>query len=121
MIAVAIIELDGKIFIAQRAKNDRLLGKWEFPGGKVEAGETVQECLKRELFEELGIEAEIGEHFCNATVHETDDMTVFKVHSFKGAIVLNDHSDAQWVTRDELSNYAMPSPNQKIIELLQKV
>ena len=51
-IAAAIIENNGKILIAQRAKNDSLLGKWEFPGGNVEAGETLQECLKRELHEE---------------------------------------------------------------------
>ncbi len=120
-IVAAIIESEGKILIAQRAKNDHLLGKWEFPGGKVEEGETLQECLQRELREELGIHAAVGEYFCNTTVHETDDMTVFKVHSFKGAIVLNDHSDAQWVTREELSNYEMPSPNQKIVRLLQKV
>lgn len=56
-VAAELIERNGKLLIAQRAKKDALIGKWEFPGGKQEEGETLQECLKRELFEELAIVA----------------------------------------------------------------
>ena len=122
-IAAALIERDGKVLIAQRAKKDALLGKWEFPGGKVEAGETLHECLKRELFEELGIHAEVGEYFCTSTFHHKDslfDMVVFRVPSFKGELTLNEHSAIAWVTPSELSNYEMPEPDLPIVGLLQK-
>ncbi len=122
-IAAAIIEQNGKILIAQRAKNDALFGKWEFPGGKVEEGETLHQCLKRELFEELGIHAEIGEYFCTSTFYHKDllfDMCMFKVPSFKGEIILNEHSALAWVTSAELSNYVFPDPDLPVVELLQK-
>ena len=60
-VTCAIIEKEGKILIARRAEDQKLAGKWEFPGGKVEDGESPEECLKRELEEEFGIQAEVGE------------------------------------------------------------
>ncbi len=59
-VTCAIIEREGKILIARRAADQKLAGKWEFPGGKVEAGESPEECLKRELEEEFGIQVEVG-------------------------------------------------------------
>jgi len=59
-VVAAVLELDGKVLIGQRRRDDRHPLKWEFPGGKVEMGETPREALGRELREELGIEAEIG-------------------------------------------------------------
>ncbi len=59
-VTCAIIEKDGKILIARRASDQNLAGKWEFPGGKVEDGESPEECLKRELEEEFGIQVEVG-------------------------------------------------------------
>ena len=60
LVVAAVMEREGRILIGQRRKDDRHPLKWEFPGGKVEAGETPREALNRELREELGIEAEIG-------------------------------------------------------------
>ncbi len=123
LIAAAIIERDGKVLIAQRAKNDSLLGKWEFPGGKVETGETLEECLRRELLEELGIRAEVGQYVCTSSFSYKDtqyDMCMFKVPSFQGEIKLNEHSAIAWVTPNELSNYDMPEPDLPVVVLLQK-
>ncbi len=123
LIAAAIIEQNGKILIAQRAKKDSLFGKWEFPGGKVEEGETLEECLKRELFEELGIQAEVGEYFCTSTFYYNNilfDMCVFKVPAFCGNIQLNEHSAIAWVTPNELNQYSFPEPDLPVVELLQK-
>ena len=123
LIAAAIIERDGKVLIAQRAKNDSLLGKWEFPGGKVEVGETLADCLKRELSEELGIQAEVGEYVCTSSFLYKNiqfDMCMFKVPSFQGEIKLNEHSAIAWVTPSELSNYDMPEPDLPVVALLQK-
>ena len=122
-IAAAIIEQNGKILIAQRS-DKALKGKWEFPGGKVEGNETLEECLKRELFEELSIQAEIGEYICTSTFNHKDalyDMCVFRVPTFKGEINLNEHSAIAWVTTDELSLYTFPDPDLPIVELLQRV
>ena len=59
-VGTGIIVRNGKIFIGQRPEGKPLAGLWEFPGGKLEAGETIEQCLKRELKEELDVEAEIG-------------------------------------------------------------
>lgn len=123
LIAAAVIEKDGKILIAQRAKNDVLYGKWEFPGGKLEKGETLHECLKRELNEELSICAQVGEFLCTSTFYHKDalfDMHVFRVPSFEGTITLNEHSAIEWVTPAELSRFSFPDPDMPIVELLQK-
>ncbi len=121
-IAAAVIERDGKMFIAQRADRGCNFGKWEFPGGKVEAGETLEECLKRELFEELGIHAEVGDYLCTSTFQHKDalfDMCVFKVTSFEGEITLCEHSAMAWVFPAELSQYDMPEADLPIVALLQ--
>ncbi len=122
-IAAGVIEKNGKFLIAQRAGNDQFRGLWEFPGGKVEQGETLQECLKRELHEELGIHAQVGDYFCTVTFEHkgvTYDMCVFKVISYESEIRLNhEHLAFAWVTADELSDYDFPPADLPIIELLQ--
>jgi mutator protein MutT len=123
-IAAALIEIDGKILIAQRGrKDDPYRGLWEFPGGKVEGDETLEECLKRELYEELDIHAQIGEYFCTSTFIHKDsvyDMCVFKVHFYEGEIILHEHSAIAWVSVAQLSDYSYPAPDLPIIALLQK-
>lgn len=122
-VSAAIIERDGKILIAQRSKPGPLYGKWEFPGGKVEPGETLQQCLKRELLEELGIHAEIGDHFCTENFILNDKpcaMSIFRVLSFTGEPVLNDHMAMRWVTAEEMDNYVFPDTNLPIIQKLKK-
>ena len=122
-IAAAIIEIDGKYLIAQRGKQDPLCGLWEFPGGKVEGNETLQECLVRELHEELAIHAQVGEYFCTSTFIHKDsvyDMCAFKVYAYEGEIKLIEHAAIAWVTAEELSQYAYPAPDLPIITLLQK-
>ena len=59
-VTAAVIAFNGKLLLCRRAPDEKLAGMWEFPGGKMEDGETLQECLKRELREELGIEASAG-------------------------------------------------------------
>lgn len=122
-IAAAVIEQNGKIFIAQRAKNDALYGKWEFPGGKVEEKETLEECLRRELFEELDIIATVGQYLCTSTFYHKDtifDMCMFKVTTFTGTIKLKEHSASAWVSRKELSLYSFPEPDLPVVDFLQK-
>ena len=62
-VAAAMFEKDGLLLLMRRAPGEKFEGRWEFPGGKIEPGESPEECLRRELFEELGIEASIGPFF----------------------------------------------------------
>ena len=68
-VTAAILVRDGKILIAQRKSSDHLAGKWEFPGGKIEYGETPEDCLKRELHEEFGIDTRIGVFLAESVYH----------------------------------------------------
>ena len=96
---------DGRLLIAQRPLDGLLGGLWEFPGGKQEDGETLQECLKRELMEELGIEVEVGEFFISVK----HAFTHFKItlHTFECKHIANDPQAIEakafaWVSEDEL-------------------
>ena len=64
IVTCAVIEKDGRILIARRKSGDHMAGKWEFPGGNIEPGETPEQCLKRELLEELGVEIGIDGFIC---------------------------------------------------------
>jgi 8-oxo-dGTP diphosphatase len=65
-VTAAIIKRDGRYLLARRAPRENLAGFWEFPGGKIEANETPEDCLIRELREELQLETRVLEHFCNS-------------------------------------------------------
>ena len=100
----AVFRNGGRYMVAKRATG-HLAGKWEFPGGKVENGECPQASLRRELAEEMGIEATIGA-FVASTEHRYEDVTIdlacYLVDDFVGEIQPQDHSEIKWVTPDEL-------------------
>ena len=122
-VTAAIIELENKILIAQRKAKDSLFGGlWEFPGGKIEDGETPKECMARELKEELEIEVEVGrliisnKHRYPNGIYE---LLVYKVEHISGNFVLNDHDEVKWITIDEISNFEFPPANTPIINYLK--
>lgn len=120
-VIAAVIQKDGKVLIAQRAKNDALRGLWEFPGGKLEEGETFEQCLKRELFEELSIIVEVGLYLCTSPFYHKNtfmEMIVFNVTSFTGDPQANEHQTIQWVFPKELNHFAFPEPDLLIIKIL---
>jgi 8-oxo-dGTP diphosphatase len=121
-VIAAVITKGDTVLIAQRAKKDALYEKWEFPGGKVEENETDQECLTRELAEEFGIQATIGDYFCTSFFEHNGqqwEMITYLVPSFIGEIVLYDHKQIKWVTMPELAHYDFPGADGPIIEKLQ--
>jgi 8-oxo-dGTP diphosphatase len=123
-IVASVITQADKVLIAQRAKKDALYEKWEFPGGKMEAGETDHECLIRELMEEFGIQAEIGDYFCTSLFEykgEPMEMVVYYVHSYTGEFTLYDHKQIKWVTASELSQYDFPDADKPIIDKLCEI
>ncbi len=122
-VTAGIIEKEGKILIAKRADKGCNLGKWEFPGGKAEEGESLQECLKRELFEELGIQAIIGDYICSSLFmhkNQLHELIAFKVISFEGEITLFEHTHIAWIEKNQFHNYDFPDPDKPIIDLLLK-
>lgn len=102
----AVLVRDGTVFAAQRSSTMALPGMWEFPGGKVEVGETPQEALKRELEEELLCGAEIGD-LVESTTYEYDfgfvTLTTFYSTFVDGEPQLTEHSDMRWVPANELA------------------
>lgn len=120
-VTAAIIEKNGKVLIAQRKLGSSLGGKWEFPGGKIEPEETPEQCLKRELKEELGIEAIIGPLFCTSTFkynHMSIELLVYKVAHLSGDIVKYNHDSIKWVLRDELINYDFVDADGPVVDKL---
>ena len=122
-VTAAIIESENKILIAQRKAKDNLFGGlWEFPGGKIEDGETPKECMARELKEELEIEVEVGT-LITSTKHRYPngifELLVYKVEHISGNFILNDHDEVKWITIDEISKFDFPPANTPIINYLK--
>jgi 8-oxo-dGTP diphosphatase len=122
-VTAAIIMDSGKVFIAKRKPPGRMPGMWEFPGGKIENGETPEHCLKRELQEELGVDAEIGRHV-GTSVHEYDFYTVelmaFRTRVVAGEIKLREHADMAWVAPGELGKFEFAPADLPFVEMIRK-
>jgi 8-oxo-dGTP diphosphatase len=120
-VTAAIIERDGRVLIGKR-KAGHFTGRWEFPGGKVEEGEKPEECLRRELREELGVEARIGPFFLS-TIHSYGHVTIelltYRAEILSGSICLNDHTEVRWVAATDLDEYDFPEADVAIIEALR--
>lgn len=121
-VTAAIIVDSGKVFIAKRKPPGRMPGMWEFPGGKIEEGETPEQCLKRELHEELGIEVTIGRHV-GTSIYEYDFYTVelmaYLAEVLSGEIELHDHADMAWVEYGELSEYEFAPADMLFVEMIK--
>ncbi|NVO00979.1 MAG: (deoxy)nucleoside triphosphate pyrophosphohydrolase [Geobacteraceae bacterium] len=98
-VACAIIERDGLVLAAQRSAMMSLPLKWEFPGGKIDPGESVEECLKRELMEEMGVEIAIKSRLPEHTHHyETFSVTLHPfISTYSGEITLHEHAAICWL------------------------
>ena len=123
-VIAGVIERDSRILIAKRKKNSFLGGKWEFPGGKLEDNETPEECLKRELMEEFGIESEIGDFICS-TRHPLNcqtiiNLTVYRINYVSGEFNLYDHDEIRWIRRSELNQYDFPEADYAVVKKLME-
>jgi 8-oxo-dGTP diphosphatase len=121
-VTAAIILKDNKVLIAQRTPDDKLAGKWEFPGGKTETRETPQECLKREIREELDVEIEVLNFFGESiyTYHGgTIKLVAFWCKWVSGEFSLNVHSHIVWVNHYELNLYDFAPADIPLVEKLK--
>lgn len=116
-----IVGSDGRILIAKRPQNTHQGGLWEFPGGKVAAGETVQEALVRELHEELAIDVQTTEPLIQIR-HDYGDkavlLDVHKITAFNGTACGNEGQPIVWVESADLNHYEFPAANRAIISAL---
>lgn len=122
-VTAGLIWKRGKLLIAQRPTQGRLGGLWEFPGGKQEPGETLPECLARELREELGIEIEVGEHLISvdqAYTHFDITLHAFAARHLRGQPQALGCADWRWATLDKLDEYPFPRADRRIIEYLRE-
>ncbi len=120
-VVAAVIEKHGKVLIAKRRKGDKLAGKWEFPGGKIDPGETAEEALKRELNEELGIETEVRDFICSSRYdyeHLSVELLAYRVLHISGDITPLVHDEVRWVLFDDLCSYDLPAANDEIVRRL---
>jgi len=120
-VAVAIIEKEGRILIARKSREGPLKDRWEFPGGKVEEGETAEECVKREVFEELGIDIAVKECVCACTynyVHMSVELLAYRASHVSGEVRRHEYQQVQWVMPSELNTYDFPEANRPLINKL---
>jgi 8-oxo-dGTP diphosphatase len=121
-VVAAVIRRDGKILITRRPGHVHLAGLWEFPGGKVEAGESFAGALVREIREELGIKIRVDDEFFSAE-HDYSDKFV-RLHFFNCMIVEGDPAtlgvaDLQWVAAADLLQFEFPPADAALIEKLR--
>ncbi len=123
MVTAGIIERDGHILICQRHHAGKLPLKWEFPGGKVEPGESGVACLQRELREELSVEADIGELLTDfvytyAELPRSVHLFFYRVNAYRGELKNNVFEQIKWVTRPELTAYDFLEADVKLVRQL---
>lgn len=121
--ACALVDTDGRVLLSQRPEGKKLAGLWEFPGGKVEIGETPEEALIRELEEELGIRTQVA---CLAPLtfasHRYEDfhllMPLFVCRRFDGEPHGREGQAVKWVRPKDMRNYPMPPADEPLISHL---
>ena len=120
-VTAAILIHDNKILIAKRPAGDKI-PKWEFPGGKIKDGETAEQCLQRELLEELGIIVRVGNYFCSS-IHTYDfgqiELIAFFVEWLSGEMQPSAHDEVRWVLAEQLDHFDFSPADLPIVERLK--
>jgi 8-oxo-dGTP diphosphatase len=124
VVAVALIDTDNRILLAQRPEGKQLAGLWEFPGGKVEAGERPEETLIRELREELGID--VAENCLAPFAFASHGyeafhllMPLYLCRRWEGVVTAQEGQALAWVRPQKLADYAMPPADRPLVALLR--
>ncbi len=122
-VTAAVVERNGRFLVARRRPGLRFEGVWEFPGGKLEPGETGEECLRREMREEMGVEIAVGGR-CGVFPYSSPDLDVeliaFRATITSGEIILRDHDAVLWADRSELDAFVFAEPDRPLVRRLQE-
>ncbi len=122
VVLAAVIEEDSAFLLTRRLEGTHLAGTWEFPGGKCEPDESHEACLRRELMEELGVDAEVGDEIF-AITHAYSGRTVelhFRQCTLKGAPEPQIGQQMRWVRREDLGALEFPEADRELIEMLRR-
>ena len=124
LVTAALIRDEDRILIAQRGRSKRFGWKWEFPGGKVRVDETPEDCLQREIKEELNLEIQVEKHF-HTTHHRYPDFDIeliaFWCSIVGGKLKLEEHEQVRWVTVQEMNGYSFVEADLNLIAALEEI
>ncbi|MDY0209788.1 MAG: (deoxy)nucleoside triphosphate pyrophosphohydrolase [Acholeplasma sp.] len=123
-VVAAVFKRNNTYFCAQRKDSGELARKWEFPGGKIELGESREEAIIREIKEELSATIEINKYI-TTVVHEYQSF-ILTMHAYaceviEGELVISEHLDAKWLSIDEMAQYDFAEADLPIIEKLSVI
>jgi 8-oxo-dGTP diphosphatase len=122
VVTAAVVRRGDTYLVTRRLKGTHLEGLWEFPGGKCEPGEALEECLRREIIEELGVNADI-KHLLLSTRHTYDSRHI-ELHFFACELDADPHprlgQEIRWADRSELPRLAFPPADAELIQLLSQ-
>ncbi|MGB8334496.1 MAG: (deoxy)nucleoside triphosphate pyrophosphohydrolase [Desulfobacterales bacterium] len=120
-VTAAIMSSNDRVLIAQRKAEHHLAGKWEFPGGKIESGETPEECLRRELKEEFDIDTRVGAFLGSSHYpydHQTIELLAFRVVWEDGILRVREHARVEWVRIGQLARFDFAPADVPFVEKL---
>jgi 8-oxo-dGTP diphosphatase len=125
LVTAAVITHGDRVLVARRAQSHHLAGYWEFPGGKIEDGESPEQCLRRELEEELDVEVEVGELLCRSS-HSYDDRTITLLaceahlprQVARERLRSNSHDAVRWLAVSELLEIRLAPADRPVVEHL---
>jgi 8-oxo-dGTP diphosphatase len=126
VVAAVVLDGEGRVLLAQRPQGKNLAGLWEFPGGKIEAGERPEDALVRELHEELDIEVAVSDLTPIAFAsHAYADfhllMPLWKTHVWQGTPRSKEGQNLAWVAMDALESYDMPPADLPLVQALKQL
>ncbi len=121
-VAAAVIIKDGNVLIARRKNGEPHAGYWEFPGGKIEEAESPQECLEREMIEELGLLVRAGRIIAECedhSVHGTFTILAIEAELLSGEVTLTVHDRVEWVNLQDLPGYRLAPADKALAEKIR--
>jgi len=122
-VTAAILTHNGKILVAQKGPHDKRANKWEFPGGKIEPGETPEEGLSREMLEEFCIKIQVGDLFAESLFTYPEGQILVMAYFctwVAGDLTPTEHADYKWVTAKELPHFDFVPSDAPIAERLSR-
>ncbi len=122
-VSAGLIRKNGQFLISKRLKGSHLEGYWEFPGGKQEAGETIQNCLEREIEEELDLKVRAGQ--VSLIIGHEYETKIISLHVMDCTILTDDPraiecQEFKWVAPEDFKKFVFPPPDIKVIDFLSK-
>jgi len=120
-VVAAVIEKDAKVLVARRKPGLVAGGMWEFPGGKVEDGETAEKCLERELEEEMGVRTRVGDLLCSVPFSGAlmaFELLVFRTELLSDSFRLTDHDEIRWQAPGDMVEALFSEPDRPVVQIL---